>query len=105
MPGGGGSETTTYNKIQNTDVGPWKEQGPYLKQGFAQAGNLLINTDPKYYPGWTTAQPNEWQTKGLETIANLGGKTFAPGNPYNEAATYRSCAASIRLVSSCSRLT
>lgn len=81
--GGGGSQTTTQQV--NTNMGPWNEQGPYLKQGFAQAGNLLMNTDPKYYPGFTTAQPNHWQNIGLEGLANTGAQ-FGAGNPLNTAA-------------------
>lgn len=85
MPGGGGGGETTTTSQVNTDMGPWKEQGPYLTQGFAQAGNLLKNTKPSYFPGFTTAQPNAWQNQGLEDVARMGA-SFGAGNPLNSAA-------------------
>lgn len=87
MPPSGGGGTTSSSQQVNTNTGPWNEQGPYLKQGFAQAGNLLGNFDPspKYFPGFTTAQPNQWQNLGLEGLAGAGAQ-YGAGNPLNTAA-------------------
>lgn len=85
MPGSGGGGTTSTSQQVNTNMGPWGDQAPYLRQGFAQAGNLLNNTKPQYYPGFTTAQPNQWQNQGLEATAGMGAN-FGAGNPFNAAA-------------------
>ncbi len=67
MPGGGGGTTQTSQQV-NTNMGPWSEQGPYLQQGFANAGGLLNNTDPRYYPRSTVSGFTPAQSQGYQSI-------------------------------------
>lgn len=60
MPGGmGGGGTINTSQSSNVNMGPWNEQGPYLKQGFGQAGGLL-----------SLPALNQWQNTGLSGLYN-----------------------------------
>lgn len=59
--GGGGTIPTTTNSNTSINMGPWNEQGPYLKQGFAQAGGLAFGGNNPTYVPWNTTQSSAFQ--------------------------------------------
>lgn len=82
--GGGGGSTQT---VQKAD--PWKGQQPYLKKGFAQAEERLLDTDPTYFPGSTVAEftPDTQQAMGMIRQEALQGSQIAPAAQQNIMST------------------
>jgi len=67
--GGGGSQTTISNQ------GPWKDQKPYIKEGFEAAKDIYDAGGQHYYPGNTVAgfSPDQEQAFGLAKDRALSG--------------------------------
>lgn len=67
--GGGGSQTTV------SSSGPWKDQKPYIKEGFEEAKDLYDKGGQHYYSGNTVAgfSPDQEQAFGLAKGRALNG--------------------------------
>lgn len=74
MPGGGGETKSTQKVNTSTDMGPWKEQQPFLAQQFGEAQRLYGQGAPQYFPGSTVA-PQNWAQAGGYLQAEDFGKS------------------------------
>jgi hypothetical protein len=79
MGTGGGSQSS------KTTSEPWKEQAPYLKQGFQEAQNLYNQGPADYFPGQTFTDMSPQTQAGLLGVE----QTATDGNPIiGNAANY-----------------
>ena len=76
--------TTT---TQQTNMGPWQAQQPYLTKGFEEAQKLYDNYDPKYYQGNAVAGLNDAQKQGYGQITGMGSTVNPILDAQNRTAT------------------
>lgn len=65
---GASQGTSTTSQVMNTNMGPWNDQAPYLRDIFGHAATLYNNTDPQYYPGKTVSPFTDAQNTGYRGI-------------------------------------
>lgn len=78
------SPTTT---TQQTNMGPWQEQQPYLKQAFGEAQRLYNDYTPQYYQGNAVAGLNDAQKQGYGQITGMGSTVNPILDAQNRTAT------------------
>lgn len=67
----GKSTPQTVTTTQQTNMGPWKPQQPYLTKAFSEAENLYDNHTPEYFKGSTVAGATPNQLAGWDQTAQL----------------------------------
>ena len=78
----GSSQKQSLPTIQQTQSGPWSEQAPFLKTGFAEAQKLYDAPGPNYFPGSTVSGFNPLQS----AAQSAGADRAMTGNPLLPAA-------------------
>lgn len=78
----GKSTPQTATTTQQTNMGPWKPQQPYLTKAFGEAESLYDNYSPEYFKGSTVAGATPNQLAGWDQTAQLARQ----GNPLIPAA-------------------
>lgn len=86
--GSKGGGTTQTSSTVNTNMGPWFDQQPYLKDVFGAASNQYhANPSMSYFPDSTVSPFNPAQTQGLNATANMGTSPLIPASVGNATDT------------------